>query len=223
MSKKLDQGSTNTLINTEAGKRLRSSEEIVSTNKREKLSSNSSVDLMSQSNTEVHKQTDNMTDEEFIAKLAKALADNRVRNQLQRPILESLEETNRKLAATNTKLEETTATLAEVKETTIENKQEIEQLKTKIDEYEQRDIERHAIVSGTFKNEETSEGITELLNKNMTAGLHKEDIEYVLKLGKKDAPNKRFRIVFKTAEKKAEIMKKKKNLKGKNVWLSEHI
>ena len=86
-----------------------------------------------------------------------------------------------------------------------------------------RDRESHMIISGNIDTDITKGGIVQLRNDKLTTNITESDIKYVLKLNRNDTNPKRVKFVFLDIDKKAEVMKKRKVLKGKKVWLSDDL
>jgi hypothetical protein len=93
----------------------------------------------------------------------------------------------------------------------------------RLDEYEQRDRQNHIILSSETDKPNTADDIVTLLNDKMEANIGKQDIRYILKLGKVSDETSRTRVVLNDWATKQRLMKIRKNLKGKRTWLSDDL
>ena len=81
-----------------------------------------------------------------------------------------------------------------------EGDETITKLKLDVDEYKQRDKEKNLIITGLDQDMTTVEGITEMPRNKLKCNIHKEDINYVVKMTKRDdqkGTGNRVKVVFK--------------------------
>jgi vacuolar-type H+-ATPase subunit I/STV1 len=158
-------------------------------------------------------QAEKMEDQEdmkkFIANMRAALQDPEIKKMFHQPSMDLIDKMDGRVA--------------KVEVQTAENKDEIQDMKRRIDEFEQRDREANMIVKANIETEINTDSVKNLLNKEMDAGLTGEEISYVVKMGKENTNPKRIRVAFKDKAVKEQLMKKRKVLKGKNVWLSDDL
>jgi hypothetical protein len=207
-----------------SGKR-KNSKELEKDSKRERIgsiepestSSANSIEIADSSHGSRGKMAE-MTDDEFTNKILKAFSDERVNKLMNGETEKLLKKMDERLDMVEEKVEVVTAM-------TSSHTSEIEAMKVKMDEYEQRDRNAHAIISGAIEGEITKESLVKLLNEKLEVNIDATDVKYVLKLGRNtgELEYRRARIVFVNEAKRNEMMKQKSKLKDKNLWLSDDL
>jgi hypothetical protein len=194
---------------TSYSKRQRSTEEDISNKRDRRISpkSSSSTFLSLGNSGKMALSAD------FIESLVAAMTDVRVTEVMGKQYEES----------TNRILNEMKGRVEKIEEKDAEQDKEIENIKQRMEEYDQKEKETHMIITG-LQDRLNKEEVTATLNEYLQCDLKAEDIQYVLKLTKKNEqqPN-RIRVVFKSKEKKVEVMKRRIKLKGKEVWLADEL
>jgi polyhydroxyalkanoate synthesis regulator phasin len=158
-----------------------------------------------------------MTDEDFIEKMVKALSDKRVKELTMESNKELIEEMAKKIEKKmETKIEK-------VDEKIKATNEEVEGLKDRIDELEQKAKSPNLIIAGEIEAADNDD-IVKLLNEKLEMELTGDSIKYMMKLGKDDGKKlKRIRVVFTSEEIKERVMKNRKRLKGKKVYLTDDL
>jgi hypothetical protein len=84
--------------------------------------------------------------------------------------------------------------------------------------------EENAIITGLNNNIETKAEVIQVLSENLGTTLTTHDINYThkLKTDESTRPN-RMRIAFTIKDKKEEVFKLKKKLRGKQLWLADDL
>ena len=199
-------------------KRRRSSNKDIE-NKRGRLGRLSGLDSSSSSDSTTSEGEDSiMADNDdsqglltFVRHMKAALADKDIEKMLLKPTLVVIEKMDSRME--------------KVEKETHENKQEIVEMNERLDEIEQRERSANMIitVADTPGIEASKTTVTKLLNDKLKTNIQENEINYVLKLGNNDTKPTKMRVVFHDKDRKKDVMKKKKNLKGKKIWLSDDL
>lgn len=158
-------------------------------------------------------------DETFVENMVTAITDSRVMDALTAAI--------NKLTENSIKEVKEKIEIIEVENVDRDNR--VEKLELQMDEYQQKDREKNIIIAGLPEEEMNKAGITEVINTKLGCGIKQSDIEYVMKIKKREgqtanATVNRARVVFKDKEIKMNIFKAKKKLKGNQViWISDDL
>jgi hypothetical protein len=158
-----------------------------------------------------------ISDEDFTNKLITAFSNKKLYDLVNGKANELLDRMDKRLLA----VEEKTEVIEAKTDSVIKD---VDILKSKIDDFEQRDRSRTLILSGKdiCDASATSQGIVDLLNGLLKTDISIGDIEYTWRVSNENGVT-RTRVVFKTEAKKKEVIKKRKALKSKNIWLADDL
>lgn len=221
--------------NSESSKRKKSSEGEERDNKREKTDPTTSTDTTSidsfksvfedpqtDAKVDLEVRVDNkpvmaeMSDEVFTNKMLKAFSDKRMQDIINGKTNEILDRMDNRLTTVEEKI-----TLTEAKTDSAIG--EIDTLKNRIDDLEQKARSANLIIAGEFDTFDKHE-MVKVLNENLGMDLTDDDIKYTLKMGKDDGKKiKRIRMVFANEDIREKVVKARKKLKGKKIYLTDDL
>ena len=198
-------------------KRFRSGEDDIE-NKRHQRSISGNNLAEEGTSTSSTMPTDTAPDD-TVQNLIKALTDVRVQTTLKHTMNEALEvykqENNERIEAIEQEMLETNDRMSTV---------EID-----VDELKQKEKENNIIISGVDDEKKTKGGIRKLLNEKLQCSVIEDDINYIVKLIKRDEAGKaqetsQVKVVFHEKSVKMRVFKSKNKLKGDDhIWLSDDL
>ena len=157
-----------------------------------------------------------MADEErdslitFVRHMKAALADKDIEKMLHEPTMELIKRMDNRVAV--------------IEEVANENKSDITDIQGRLDEVEQKERATNMILTIDNNLETTTKTtVKNLLNDKLNINVNENEIKYVLRLGTNESKPTKIRVVFNDETRKKEIMEKKKQLKGKKMWLSDDL
>ena len=150
-----------------------------------------------------------LTESDFVKFFNKALDEESVQNKLSNAMRRDLEEITERIDILEVLNEEKT--------------EQIQGMSEQFDQLEQHNRRTHIIITG-LKKDPSPDSVVKKLNTLLRTNITKETIKYVQNLpDQKTTNHHRVKVVFYTEAPKDEIFKVKKNLKGKDIWISEDL
>jgi hypothetical protein len=94
----------------------------------------------------------------------------------------------------------------------------------RLDKFEQNEKANNVIATGVPADKTSKEEVRKILNTKLSCNLAPSDIQYTLELNKDEEKGKStVRIAFSNKEKKKQVTKSKKKLKGYQMWLGDDL
>ena len=163
---------------------------------------------------EITSSEEDMGSEEFMHNMAAALSNEKIAG-----LMVSLFE-----KAVEKRIDSIDKRIDDIEDKGAERDERIEMIEYKVDEFEQKSKENHVIITGLPKAQAKKDDVIKVLNEKLSCDLEPADILYTLKLGKQDDKQiTRTRVVFLEKATKTKVMKKKKELKGEGIWISDEL
>ena len=201
--------------------------------KKEKIAASSLTESKSRADTELDNSLSQASNEEEMAgkldiksEIATALSDPAIMKMLSQAFaLQITEDMNKKLEALEQRETKVEMSVEGIKTDLKEFKQSTE---VDLDEIKQRDKCNNVIISGLQEQQTSKEEICQIINDKVKCSAQPADIIYTLKLkSKRSEENGKLsvRVAFATHEKKKQVMKAKKNLRGENdeIWIVDDL
>jgi hypothetical protein len=103
-------------------------------------------------------------------------------------------------------------------------KERMDNFDIRLDKFEQKEKENNIVATGIPVDKTSKEDVRKILNKKLSCNIAPTDTVYTLELNHDEETEKStIRIVFSNKDKKDQIMKCKKKLKGHELWLGDDL
>jgi hypothetical protein len=152
------------------------------------------------------------------AEIVSALGDEKIIEMLSKAFAKQI------VKDLNEEVKELKTEVEGLKRQGSETKVRMDTFDNRLDKFEQNEKANNVIATGIPADKTSKEGIRKLLNNKLSCNIAPSDIQYTLELNKDEENAKStVRIAFNNKDKKKQVMKSKKALKGNEIWLGDDL
>ena len=157
------------------------------------------------------------------AEIISALADEKLMTMLSKAFAKQIvHDLNSKIKDLAEKGEEAEKRMDSFDERLNQTEEKEKEKDVRLDKLEQKEKENNVIVSGVPTNKTSKDGIRKLLNEKLKCNINSPDILFTSEINTEDGKST-VRVAFTNKDKRKQLMKAKKQLRGQSLWLSDDL